>query len=188
MSLIKIIITKGLGYLLHTILENVLHKQTTGEHATPSKTESPPTQPFTPNPNLPRGLRNNNPLNIRHNTDNFQGEITGTDKSFKTFSCLPYGYRAGFVILHTYLVRGFNTIEKIISRFAPPIENDTESYIAFVERHTGIPRNKELTAKDGADYILIVSAMSFMENGRNADISEIKAGFNLQSKIKMFNT
>lgn len=133
----------------------------------------------------PRGLRNNNPLNIRHNADTFQGEIKGNDKSFKTFSSMPYGYRAAFVTLATYLSRDWNTIEKIISRWAPPIENNTESYIKNVEKYSGVPRNKELTAADGADYILIVAAMSFVENGKNADISEVRAGFNLQSKIKL---
>ena len=133
----------------------------------------------------PRGLRNNNPLNIRHNSDKFQGEIKGNDKSFKTFSSMPYGYRAGFVILHTYLTRGLNTIEKIIARFAPLIENNTQAYIVNVERWSGVPRNKELTAADGADYILIVAAMSFMENGINADINQVKAGFALQNRITM---
>ncbi|MCK9302573.1 MAG: structural protein P5 [Bacteroidales bacterium] len=131
----------------------------------------------------PRGLRNNNPLNIRHNADTFQGEIKGNDKSFKTFSAMPYGYRAAFVTLATYLSRGNNTIEKIIAKWAPPIENNTESYIASVEKYSGVSRNKELTATNGADYILIVTAMSFVENGQNADISEVRAGFNLQSKI-----
>jgi hypothetical protein len=98
---------------------------------------------------------------------------------------MPYGYRAAFVILHTSLTQGTNTIEKIISRWAPPTENDTQNYIANVEMYSGISRHRELTAADGADYILIVSAMSFMENGKNADISEVKAGFNLQNKIKM---
>jgi hypothetical protein len=133
----------------------------------------------------PRGYRNNNPLNIRHSTDVFQGEIKGNDKSFKTFSTMPYGYRAAFVTLATYLSRGQNTIEKIIAKWAPPIENDTEKYIANVVKWSGVPRNKELTAADGADYILIVTAMSFVENGRNADISEVKTGFNLQSRITM---
>jgi hypothetical protein len=133
----------------------------------------------------PRGLRKNNPLNIRHNADVFQGEIKGNDKSFKTFSTMPYGYRAAFVTLATYLSRGWNTIEKIISRWAPPSENDTEKYIANVEKWSGVPRNKVLTAADGADYILIVTAMSFMENGKNADISEVQAGLNLQSRITM---
>ena len=132
-----------------------------------------------------RGLRNNNPLNIRHNADNFKGEIKGRDTSFKTFSSMPYGYRAAFVTLGTYLSRGWNTIEKIITKWAPPTENNTESYIAHVERWSGVPRNKELTARDGSDYILIVAAMSFVENGQNADISAVQAGFKLQSKIKI---
>ena len=133
----------------------------------------------------PRGLRNNNPLNIRHNADVFQGEIKGEDKAFKTFSSMPYGYRAAFVTLGTYLSRGWNTIEKIITKWAPPNENNTQGYIANVEKWSGVPRNKELTAADGADYIMIVAAMSAVENGKNADISEVKAGFNLQTKITM---
>jgi hypothetical protein len=133
----------------------------------------------------PRGLRNNNPLNIRHNADVFQGETKGNDKSFKTFSTMPYGYRAAFVTLATYLSRGWNTIEKIISRWAPPIENDTEKYIANVEKWSGVPRNRILTAVDGADYIMIVSAMCAVENGVNADINQIIEGFHLQNKITM---
>ncbi|KAA6300476.1 MAG: hypothetical protein EZS26_000524 [Candidatus Ordinivivax streblomastigis] len=130
-----------------------------------------------------RGLRNNNPLNIRHNADVFQGEIKGNDKSFKTFSTMPYGYRAAFVTLATYLSREWNTIEKIITHWAPPSENDTNGYINNVEKWSGVPRNKVLTAADGADYILIVAAMSFVENGVNADIAAVQAGFNLQTKI-----
>ena len=132
-----------------------------------------------------RGLRNNNPLNIRKNAEQFQGEIKGKDRSFKTFSSLPYGYRAGFVILGTYLSQGLNTIEKITAHWAPPTENDTESYIAHVERWSGVPRNKELTTRNGSEYILIVAAMSFVENGQNADISAVEAGFKLQTKIKI---
>jgi len=130
-----------------------------------------------------RGYRNNNPLNICHSTDTFQGEIKGDDKAFKTFSSIRYGYRAAFVTLATYLSRGWNTIEKIVTHWAPPNENNTAGYIADVERWSGVPRNKLLTLADGADYILIVAAMSFVENGRNAAISEVTAGFNLQTKI-----
>jgi hypothetical protein len=132
----------------------------------------------------PRGYRNNNPLNIRHSKDVFQGETKGNDKSFKTFETMPYGYRAAFVTLGTYLSRGWNTIEKIISHWAPPNENNTEAYIANVERWSGVLRNKLLTAADSADYIMIVAAMSFVENGVNADINQVKAGFALQTKIK----
>jgi len=133
----------------------------------------------------PRGLRNNNPLNIRHSTDNFQGEIKGTDSAFKTFISMPYGYRAAFVTLATYHSKGCNTIEKIVTRWASPNENNTAGYIANVEKWSGVPRHKVLSLADGGDYIMIVAAMSFIENGRNADISEVRAGFNLQTKITM---
>ena len=132
-----------------------------------------------------RGLRNNNPLNIRHSIDSFQGEIKGADKAFKTFSSMPYGYRAAFVTLGTYLSRGLNTVEKIVTRWAPPTENNTGRYIAGVERESGISKTKELTTTDGAYYIMIVAAMSLIENGIPADISEVRAGFNLQTKITL---
>ncbi|WP_302567803.1 structural protein P5 [Culturomica massiliensis] len=131
----------------------------------------------------PRGLRNNNPLNIRHNADLFQGEIKGNDKLFKTFSSMPYGYRAAFVILATYLSKGYNTIEKIISRWAPPSENNTQAYILTVVKYSGVAADEVLTATSGDKYILIVSAMSFVENGVNAYINQIRAGFALQDKI-----
>jgi len=98
---------------------------------------------------------------------------------------MPYGYRAAFVTLGTYLSRGWNTIEKIIAKWAPPTENNTAGYIAKVEKWSGVPKDKVLTAASGADYIMIVAAMSFVENGINADINQIKAGFALQNKITM---
>jgi hypothetical protein len=98
---------------------------------------------------------------------------------------MPYGYRAAFVTLATYNARGWNTIEKIVSRWAPPSENDTEKYIANVEKWSGVPRNRILTTADGADYVMIVSAMSALENGVTADINQIIEGFHLQSKLTM---
>ena len=45
--------------------------------------------------NLSRGLRNNNPLNIRHSADKWEGtRIVQTDKSFVQFTSMAYGYRA----------------------------------------------------------------------------------------------
>lgn len=50
-----------------------------------------------------RGLRNNNPGNIRINNDLFQGEVgPSEDKSFKQFTTMAYGYRAMFKILSNY--------------------------------------------------------------------------------------
>ena len=55
---------------------------------------------------MTRGLRNNNPLNIRHSADQWQGiATTQTDKSFVQFQSMAYGYRAAWKILDTYCLR-----------------------------------------------------------------------------------
>ena len=138
------------------------------------------------NKKIPRGLRNNNPLNLRHNADLFQGEIRpGTDKAFKQFTTVAYGYRAAFVTLGTYLTKyGRNTIEKIITAWAPPSENNTNSYIMHVSQNSGIEKNKVLTTSSGNDYIKIVTAMSRMENGIPANTEDVIAGFSLQNRLK----
>jgi hypothetical protein len=135
--------------------------------------------------NTPRGIRNNNPLNIRHNGDLFQGEIhPGTDGAFKQFKTPAYGYRAAFVTLATYLACGKNTIEKIVCSWAPPSENNTESYISLVEKYSGIKKDKPLTNQSGEDYVKIVIAMSRVENGVNVNPEDVRTGFNMQDKLK----
>ncbi|MDL2315041.1 structural protein P5 [Bacteroidales bacterium OttesenSCG-928-C19] len=132
---------------------------------------------------MARGLRNNNPGNIRHSVDKFQGETLSNDKSFKTFVDIEHGYRAIFIILSNYLKNGFNTIEKIITRWAPPVENSTQAYINTVCQRSGISRSERLTTKDGEKYIKIVEAISFVENGAKPDLNSIEKGFKLQTKI-----
>lgn len=133
----------------------------------------------------PRGIRNNNPLNIRRNGDHFQGEVVpGSDREFKQFTTMAYGYRAAFVVLGTYLAQGRNTIEKIIRAWAPPTENNTEAYINTVEKRSGVGRTKVLTAESGGDYRKIVAAMSHCENGVPANMADVEAGFRMQRKIE----
>lgn len=131
-----------------------------------------------------RGLRNNNPGNIEINSDKFQGEvIPSKDSRFKQFTTMAYAYRAMFAILSTYLKRSNNTIEKIIKVWAPPVENNTEGYIASVEKWSGVPRNKVLTPNSGKDCIQIVAAMSRVENGVVADMADVITGYKLQDRI-----
>ena len=132
-----------------------------------------------------RGLRNRNPGNIRHNATRYLGEIAGTDKSFKTFSAMPWGYRAMFVALYTYQRRyGLNTITGLIRRWAPANENDTEAYIATVSRDSGIQPTTWINTQHRDTMIPIVAAMSRVENGVSADMSEVDAGWELFEKHK----
>lgn len=131
-----------------------------------------------------RGLRNNNPLNIRHNSDKFLGETSvRKDPAFKSFISMPYGYRAAFVILANYNKVGANTIDEIIKKWAPPTENRTESYINNVVSRSGVGRFQNLTLRDGELYIKIVSAMCLSENGVPAFPLDVAAGLSLQNLI-----
>lgn len=129
--------------------------------------------------NLPRGLRNNNPGNIRINGDLFQGEVRPSkDKSFKQFETMAYGYRAMFVILRNY-IRNYklDTIRKMISRWAPPKENHTEAYVKAVSDYAGIPADDPINVDDREQMIRIVAGMSRVENGVEADMPDVITGW-----------
>ena len=132
------------------------------------------------NNNLPRGLRNNNPGNIRRNSDVFQGEKTSSDREFKQFKSMAYGYRAIFKILSNY-GRNYHlkTIRQMIGRWAPENENDTGAYVKAVSDYAGIPADDPIDINDREQMIRIVAGMSKMENGREADMSDVIAGWNL---------
>ena len=71
----------------------------------------------------PRGIRNNNPLNIRRSGDKWQGLKTlQEDRDFFQFETIELGWRAAFVILcKTYYGKyKLKTIRGIVSRWAPP--------------------------------------------------------------------
>lgn len=136
-------------------------------------------------PQVPRGIRNNNPLNIRKG-NNWQGERPiQHDKAFEEFSSMTYGIRAGFIIIRKYmsgyngLTRKFNTIEQIIRRWAPPTENATQKYIDQVAKESGISPRLKLSFSDKKSMCAIVSAMIHVECGQRVDMSLIESGYDL---------
>ena len=92
----------------------------------------------------PRGLRNNNPLNIDFNPANkWQGldRDQPSDGRFCRFVSMAYGIRAAAALLVSYQDRyGLNTVRGIIGRWAPPVENDTNAYANTVARRVGVGR------------------------------------------------
>ena len=128
-----------------------------------------------------RGYRNNNPCNIRISTDKFQGEVQPSqDKEFKQFETMAYGYRAAFRVIRTYINNyKCDTIRKIISRWAPKSENYTENYIRVVSERSGIPENDIVYPDNREMMVRIVAAMSYVENGREAVMSDVIRGWEL---------
>ena len=127
---------------------------------------------------LPRGLRNNNPLNIRHSASRWQGaRAEQTDKAFVQFTSMTMGYRAAWRILETYY-KHFEAQHKpftprnIILRWAPPNENDSEAYLRSICRLTTLAGNaplprpsRILTSEDKEKLISFIAAMTCVENG-----------------------
>lgn len=129
---------------------------------------------------MSRGLRNNNPGNIRLSSIRYKGEVESRDKEFKSFSAMEWGYRAIFVLLYTYQTRhGLNTIEQMINRYAPPSENATAAYIRFVAKQANIQPDEVVDSLCPKTMIPIVSAMSYIENGAVASRLEVNEGWRL---------
>ena len=89
----------------------------------------------------PRGIRNNNPGNIRHG-QNWQGlnpDGRNIDPAFCVFKSPVFGIRALAKVLMNYKkIHGLNTVRQIISRYAPPNENQTKAYIKTVAEQIGV--------------------------------------------------
>ena len=129
---------------------------------------------------IPRGIRNNNPLNIRVGNV-WLGEVKNpTDPLFEQFNSMEYGLRAGFVLLRRY-IRHYKrqTIEDIISSWAPSNENNTKAYIDTVVKVSGIPSNRILHYSDKESMCKLVDAMCFVENGKHVSMEKITKGYDL---------
>ena len=130
---------------------------------------------------MSRGLRNNNPGNIRLGNFRYKGErATSSDSAFRQFESVEWGYRAMFVLLHTYATkRGCRTLRAMINRYAPPTENFTEGYLRCVTNATHLSPDEPISTTDGAVMTAIVAAMSAVENGIKANMGEVWLGWEL---------
>ncbi len=129
---------------------------------------------------VPRGLRNNNAGNIRLSKTRYLGEVVpSTDKAFKQFKTPAWGYRAIFVLLDSYSRKGFITLRQMISRYAPASENNTENYIRYVAQNAVVSPEAPLDVNDRNVMILVVAAISRMENGIAADMDDVVEGWEL---------
>ena len=113
-----------------------------------------------------RGIRNNNPGNIRKG-EKWKGLADEqTDSSFCIFVSPEYGIRALVKILLTYYKKyKLNTVKKIISRYAPPSENETESYIKSVANQLGVASDEEINLSSVAVLAVLLRAIIRHENG-----------------------
>jgi len=118
--------------------------------------------------NLPRGIRNNNPGNIRHGS-NWQGlnpKSKNIDPAFCVFTRSDYGIRALAKDLINYKkIHSLNTVRQIISRYAPPNENQTTAYIQSVAKQLGVVPDTVIDIEERGILTVFIKAIIRMENG-----------------------
>lgn len=133
---------------------------------------------------IPRGIRNNNPLNIRKGND-WQGERhPQNDRAFEEFTTLEYGLRAGFIIIRNYIKRRppVNTPRLIISRWAPPSENATQRYVDTACKRANLNPDEKLTWNDKNKLCRLVWAMCFVECGQIISFGRIENAYALANR------
>ena len=129
--------------------------------------------------NKPRGLRNNNPLNIIRTKSKWLGMINEqTDLRFCQFSDMRWGWRAAFYLLCKvyYGKHKLTTPEQIINRWAPPEDgNNTIRYIEHVCQITGFYTCEHLgdPEKNPAMWMALAWAMARVENGPQPHIDPV---------------
>lgn len=123
---------------------------------------------------VPRGIRNNNPLNIRIG-NTWLGEVAEpTETEFEQFVSMKYGLRAGFIILRRYIRRyKRDTVRKIIESWAPSSENNTLEYIAVVCDRMHITSDTQVDYGDRDTMCALVQAMAYVEVGEVIPLQNI---------------
>jgi hypothetical protein len=130
---------------------------------------------------ISRGIRNNNPGNIRIGINWLGRVIPGKDVSFVEFKTMPFGVRALYIDLINKHKSGLNTIQKVIYKYAPPSENLTDAYVSAVAQSMGIPAN-QVFSPTAKNFTAFVKAIVKHENGKDASLvsgNDYAAGFAL---------
>ena len=116
---------------------------------------------------LPRGIRENNPGNIRKSKDKWQGLAKNQpDKEFFTFEDPTYGIRAiARILIKYYDDYNIKSVRYAIRKWAPPVENNTDAYINAVAEHMGVKPGQELDFHKFSVLYPLVEAIIQHENG-----------------------
>lgn len=81
-----------------------------------------------------RGIRNNNPFNIRKSANSWKGKLKySSDADFEQFKSIVFGLRAGIALLsNAYIRKGLTTVPQIIAKYAPSSENNVSAYCDYI--------------------------------------------------------
>lgn len=136
---------------------------------------------------VPRGIRNNNPGNLRLTDIAWLGErACGDDPEFEAFESPVYGIRAlAKLLLRYYRVYRLKSVGAIVSRYAPPTENDTLAYVDDVATALRVEPDAPLDLDDPAVLRRLVRAIIRHENGRRPDGADWYGAAEIDEGVKL---
>lgn len=117
----------------------------------------------------PRGIRNNNPGNLRPRDsdplDDYIG-VSGEEGGYLKFFSSYYGLRAAARNLRSYAVRhGIYNLQGVAMRWAPKSENDTADYIRTLSQVSGFSATQPLQLTDPETCRQVLKGIVVSENG-----------------------
>jgi hypothetical protein len=116
----------------------------------------------------PRGIRNNNPGNLRPGSP-WQGLANPSvdESNYLIFTSPAWGIRAlAKNLLTQQNTYGLRTVRGIISKYAPATENLTVAYINAVSQDMGVTADQLLNLHNPGTLIDMVRAIIRHENGQ----------------------
>ncbi|QTL38499.1 structural protein [Xenorhabdus budapestensis] len=118
---------------------------------------------------MSRGIRNHNPGNIDyHPANRWQGLLPYDPKieaRFCRFESAEYGIRALMKLLSNYHKNGYQSVAKMIDRWAPTNENNTSAYIQGVANALGIDPHQVINV-DKVTLTALAKSIIRHENGQ----------------------
>lgn len=135
--------------------------------------------------NLPRGIRNNNPLNLRHSADHWKGlSALQSDADFCQFEDIIMGIRAAMVCLRTHLAkdrkaRVRTTVAREISRWAPSCENNVDAYLKSVCIYPHVQPESVIDFANKNQICCLMYRMAIHENGREVPFNYFEKAYEM---------
>ena len=133
-----------------------------------------------PQPEVTRGIRNNNPFNLEYREkEDWEGKLEHDptiESRFERFISPEAGIRAGAINVLTHYSRGDNTIFKLLHTLSPPSDNPTKDYIEYVTRNMNVTQHEILDLTDPMILRGLSSAIIGLENKNYAYGDELLDG------------
>lgn len=135
---------------------------------------------------LPRGIRNNNPLNLRISNNAWLGKVKdNTDGAFEQFTSMEYGLRAAFINIRTIIRRrlqhgSYTTLAQLIHIWAPSSDGNNEAaYVVTVTKYSGIKANEHIVINNKDQMCALLAAMAHVECGQEISRLRVDSAWNL---------